>query len=212
MGPMDAGHRHVDVPTYRGLSITKTPIWFSMIMGVSGLFERWAVRVAGVITWFYGGSDGEYEYWPYGIDHPSESERGPFGNVAIVGDNDLMFHQVGSIGDTQRFRNDVELTMRSAIRPAGEDWEITDGTSVIGTLGHDEVRVSLLWRATTFHDEREARAFDEHEDDLDVGTAVSILCADLADRGVDAVRPDNPFNDEAFSTVLAQTYLINAFT
>jgi hypothetical protein len=60
MGPMETGHRHVDVPTYRGFS-AKVPIWFPMVMGVSGLFDRWTVRVAGALTWFYDGTDGEYE-------------------------------------------------------------------------------------------------------------------------------------------------------
>jgi hypothetical protein len=69
MGPMDTGARHFDVPTYRGLPAAKTPIWLPMMMGVSGLFDQWAVRVAGVLTWFYEGTDGEYEYWPYGIEH-----------------------------------------------------------------------------------------------------------------------------------------------
>jgi hypothetical protein len=51
MGPMAAGYRHVDLPTYRGIS-PKTPLSFPMVMGVSGLFARWAVRVAGALTWF----------------------------------------------------------------------------------------------------------------------------------------------------------------
>lgn len=210
MGPMKAGHRHVDVPTYRGFS-AKVPLWFPMVMGVSGLFDRWAVRVAGALTWFYDGSDGEYEYWPQGTDRPSECERGPFGNVALFGDNDLMFHQVGAIGDAQQFQDQIKLSVRSEIRPGDEGWEITDGTSVIGTLPNDQVRISLLWRAVTFRDEREARAYDEHEDDLDVETAVSRFCADLTERGIDFSPPQDPFDDQAWSTLLTQTYLVSAF-
>ena len=210
MGPMQTGHRHVDVPTYRGLS-AKVPIWFPMVMGVSGLFDRWAVRVAGALTWFYDGTDGEYEYWPQGIDHRSECERGPFGNVALFGDNDLMFHQVGAIGDAQQFQDRIKLSVQSEIRPGNECWEITDGTSVIGTLPNDQVRISLLWRAVTFRDEREASAYDEHKDDLDVETTVSIFCTDLTERGIDFTPPQDPFDDQAWSTLLTQTYLVNAF-
>jgi hypothetical protein len=36
----------------------------------------------------------------------------------------------------------------------------------------------------TFRDERETRAYDEREDDLDLDTVVSIFCDDLADRGI----------------------------
>jgi hypothetical protein len=89
--------------------------------------------------------------------------------------------------------------------------EITDGTSVIGTLPNDQVRISLLWRAVTFRDEREARAYDEHRDDLDVETAVSIFCADLTERGIDVPPPQDPFHDQAWSTLLTQTYLMKAF-
>jgi hypothetical protein len=210
MGPMAAGYRHVDLPTYRGIP-PKTPLWFPMVMGVSGLFERWAVRVAGALTWFYDGTDGEYEYWPRGIDHPSESERGPFENVALFGDNDLMFHQVGAIGDAQRFQDQIKLTVQSEIRPGNEGWEITDGTSVIGTLPNDQVRISLLWRAITLRDEREALAYDEHEDDLDVETAISRFCDDLTERGIDFTPPQDPFNDQTWSTLLTQTYLVSAF-
>jgi hypothetical protein len=124
----------------------------------------------------------------------------------------LMFHQVGAIGNAQEFGDNFKLTMQSAIRPASDGWEITGGTRVIGSLPREKVRVSLLWRAVTFQDEREARAYDEHEHDLDVDTAVSIFCKDLADRGIAFTRPDDPFNDETWSTVLAQTYLMTAFT
>lgn len=210
MGPMAAGYRHVDLPTYRGIS-PRTPLWFPMVMGVSGLFERWAVRVAGALTWFYDGADGEYEYWPRGIDQPSESERGPFGNVALFGDNDLMFHQIGAIGDAQHFKDQIKLTVRSEIRPGDDGWEITDGTSVIGTLPNDQVRISLLWRAITFRDEREAHVYDAHEDDLDIETAISRFCDDLTERGIDFTPPQDPFNDQAWSTLLTQTYLVSAF-
>jgi len=210
MGPMATGYRHVDLPTYRGIS-PRTPLWFPMVMGVSGLFERWAVRVAGALTWFYDGADGEYEYWPRGVDQPSESERGPFGNVALFGDNDLMFHQIGAIGDAQRFKDQIKLTVQSEIRRGGDGWEITDGTSVIGTLPNDQVRISLLWRAITFRDEREAHVYDAHEDDLDVETAISRFCDDLTERGIDFTPPQDPFNDQTWNTLLTQTYLVSAF-
>ena len=210
MGPMASGYRHVDAPTYRGFS-AKVPLWFPVVMGVSGLFDRWAVRVAGALTWFYDGTDGAYEYWPQGIDHPSASERGPFGNVALFGDNDLMFHQIGAIGDAQQFQDQVKLSVQSEIRPGEKDWEITDGTSAIVALPNEQVRISLLWRAITFRDEREARTYDEHEDDLDVDTAIAIFCADLNERGIDFTPPEDPFDDEAWSTVLTQTYLLSAF-
>jgi hypothetical protein len=206
MGPMDAGAPHVDVATYRGL--TELPIWLPMVMGMSGLFQRWAVRVAGVLTWFYDGTDGAYEYWPHGRSQPSEAENGPFGNVAVVGDNDLMFHQVGPIGDFVAFKDTVTLTSACQIQPVDDGWEIVDGTEVLGVLPKDQVRVSLLWRATTFATEADARVFDEHTDDLDIDTVVSTFLDDLADRGIDAQEPSDPCKDEVWSSTLVNTYLL----
>ncbi len=212
MGPMDAGYRHVDLPTYRGINMAKTPLWFPLMMGASGLFERWAVRVAGVLTWFYDGNGGGYEYWPHGLGNPSECESGPFGNFAVVGDNDLMWHQVGAFGNAEEFRDNVTLTRRSAIRPAGDGWEIVDGTTVIAALPAEKVRVSLLWRATTFRDEREARVYDQHEDDLDLDTAMSMFCADLTIRGETFAVPDDPLGDEGWRNLLTRVYLLAGYT
>jgi hypothetical protein len=69
----------------------------------------------------------------------------------------------------------------------------------------------LLWRAITFRDEREALVYDEHDDDLDIETAVSRFCDDLTERGVDFTPPQDPFNDQTWSTLLTQTYLVSAF-
>jgi hypothetical protein len=211
MAPMDAGARHFDTPAYRGLPPATTPIWLPMNMGVSGLFDRWAIRVAGILTWFYDGTDGEYEYWPQGLHQPSESVRGPFGNMAIVGDNDLMFHQVGAFGDIEKFQEDFQLTPQSKIQPASEGWEITDGTNVIGSLPSDQVRVSILWRAETFQDESDASVFDDHDDDLDLDKVVSIFSKDLKDRGISFKTPDDPLHDDAWSALLAENYLMKSF-
>jgi hypothetical protein len=62
-----------------------------------------------------------------------------------------------------------------------------------------------------FPDEREAQAYDEHEDDLDVETAVSRFCADLTERGINFSPPQDPFDDQAWSALLTQTYLVSAF-
>jgi hypothetical protein len=55
--------------------------------------------------------------------------------------------------------------------------EITDDGSVTSSLTREQVRISLLWRALTFRDQRAARIYDQHEDDLDIGTAVEMFCA-----------------------------------
>ena len=207
-GPMAVGPAHVDTPTFRGLERREVPVWLLVVMGASGLFERWSVRVAGAITWFYDRDVGEYEYWPQGLDHDSECLRGPFGNVALVGDNDLMPHRVGPIGDPRAFATRVRVTQHSTIRCADRgDWEIADPDGAPQVVAGADVRVSILWKAMTFRDTREARVFDDHEDDLDVATVVARLRADLAKRGHVVDEPADPYHDRAWSQVLTDVYV-----
>ena len=208
-GPMALGPAHVDTPTFRGLERSEVPVWLLVVMGASGLFERWSVRVAGAITWFYDRDDGEYEYWPRGLDHDSECLRGPFGNVALVGDNDLMPHRVGTIGDHRSFASRVRVTRDSTIRCTDRgDWEIANPGSASQVVPGADIRVSILWKAMTFRDAREARVFDDHEDDLDVATVVERLRADLATRGQVVEEPSDPYQDPAWSQVLTDVYVL----
>jgi len=208
-GPMAVGPAHVDTPTFRGLKRSEVPVWLLVVMGASGLFTRWSVRVAGAITWFYDRDDGEYEYWPQGLDHDSESLRGPFGNFALVGDNDLMPHRVGTIGEPRSFAARVRVTQHSTIRGTDRgDWEITNLDGPPDVVPGEDVRVSILWKALTFRDEREARVYDDHEDDLALVTVVDMLRADLARRGHRVEEPSDPYRDAAWSQVLTSVYML----
>ncbi len=207
-GPMAAGPPHVDTPTFRGLRRSEVPVWLLVAMGASGLFDRWSVRVAGAISWFYDRDDGEYEYWPRGVEQDSESLRGPFGNLALVGDNDLMPHRVGTIGDPQSFAARVRVTQHSTIRWTDRgDWEITNPDGPPEAVPAEDIRVSVLWKALTFRDEREARVYDDHEDDLDLATMVNVLRGDLAGRGLVVEEPADPYRDPAWSRLLTDVYV-----
>jgi hypothetical protein len=208
MGPMQEGGTHVDTPTFRGLQRAVAPLWLLVVMGMSGLFDQWAVRVAGALTWFYENADGEFEYWPDGLDAPSAVERGPYGNVALVADNDLMYHHVRSIGDADAFERNVNLTLESAIHPLADGtWEIRDQESTITRLDPGDVRVSLLWKAITFADEHAASVYDQHDDDLDLDTVASVFAADLTRRGVAFDEPEDIRSDQPWAKVLTTTYM-----
>ena len=68
-------------------------------MGTSGLFEPWRIVEAGVVTWFYDGPGGAYDYWPQGLDGPMRSERPPYWNTSLAADNDRMYHRIGEVGE-----------------------------------------------------------------------------------------------------------------
>jgi hypothetical protein len=115
--PMAAGLTHVDVPTFHGATRDHYPLAFLVAMGQSGLFESWRVIQAGAVTWFYDGPGGNFEYWPEGLDGPMSAERPPFGNIAIMADNDQIYHRIGRVGEP-----DAQLphiTSAAEIRPVG---------------------------------------------------------------------------------------------
>lgn len=208
MGPMGTGARHVDTPTFRGLPRGEVPVWLLVAMGASGLFDRWAVRVAGALSWFYDGDDGEYEYWPEGVDAPSAQMRGPFGNEALVADNDRMPHRVGAIGDPAAFAARACVAADSVLEvDPGGGWTITSPQGGPQPLADHETRVSILWKALTFADRADARRFDDHVDDLDVGTVVRTIHADLTRRGLPLDESADPLADPEWSRVVAATYI-----
>jgi hypothetical protein len=110
--PMPGGETHVDVPTFRGATRDRYPLSFLVVMGRSELFESWRVVQAGAVTWLYDGPGGNFEYWPEGLDGPMFTESPPFGNVALMADNDRMYHRIGRVGEV-----DAKLP---SITPAAE--------------------------------------------------------------------------------------------
>ena len=64
MGPMADGGTRVDIADVPRLPRASVPIWLLVVMGMSGLFDQWAVRVAGTLTWFYNNHDGEFGIGP----------------------------------------------------------------------------------------------------------------------------------------------------
>jgi hypothetical protein len=206
MGPMEAGVPHVDTPSFRGVRRSEVPVWMLVTMGASGLFERWSVRIAGALTWFHDRDDGEFELWPDGTAGRSTVVRGPFGNDALVADNDVMPHRVGTIGDPRAFDASVTLPADATIDWRDARWAISGRDGVVVTLPVDEVRVSILWKAMVFDDARDARRFDDHEDDLDLATIVATFATDLAARGIDVDEPADPFTDPAWVRTLTHTY------
>jgi hypothetical protein len=125
------------------------PTWLLALMGSTGLFHRRAVAVAAALIWVYDQpDDGAYEWWPQGPAEHRESVAGPFGNRALVGDNDYMFHRVGSIGDPAKW----DLARKFSVR---HDHGAVQGPpcSSIGTLPIATCRTSSgpspsTWNAT----------------------------------------------------------------
>jgi hypothetical protein len=144
--PMPAGPIHVDVPTFRGATREQYPLGWLIAMGQSELFERWRVIQAGAVSWFFDGPGGNFEYWPEGLDGPMLTEQPPFRNVAIMADNDRMYHRIGRVGRPNASL--PQMTAAAELRAVGGDrWAIVENGEVRATYPCNAVRLSLVWKA-----------------------------------------------------------------
>jgi hypothetical protein len=195
--PMPAGPTHVDVPSFRGVTRDQYPLALMVAMGRSNLFEDWRVIQAGVLAWFYGGVAGNFDYWPEGPDGPMSTEGPPFGNLALMADNDRMYHRIGRVGapDAQPPR----MTSAAEIRPVnGGAWEIVEHGETRATYPAEAVRLSLLWKGIR---ESEARA-----ESLTLDRIMNIFIADLRGRGIDFQIPTDPLADREWLALLNRIY------
>jgi hypothetical protein len=196
---------HTDIPAFRGIDRTKYPVWLLVTMGRSGLFEPWRVTIATAVAWFYQGEGGEFTYWPDGPDKPP-IKRPPATNSAVVGDNDVMYHRVESIGgaDDDMARG---LTLDSALRhTGGSAWEIAEGDRVLATYDFSQIRISVSWKAQVFRDADESRTYDTHADDLVLDVVFRRFRDDFASRGEALEMPADPLHDPAFVRRLSAAY------
>ncbi len=199
--PMSAGAVHVDIPSFRGAGRDRYPIQLLQAMGTSGLFERWRVVEAGAVCWFYDGPGGAYDYWPDGLTGQMCSERPPYYNVALVADNDRMYHRIGWIGD----RAATSPTFASSSRIAhadGDGWTITDADQSLASYSDSQIRISILWKARVQHDVGTA----DTDDLLTANRIAELFAADLATRGIDMPTSADALSDEAWLALIHTTY------
>ena len=152
----------------------------------------------GAVAWFYEGTGGSFDYWPEGLDGPMLSERAPFGNVAVMADNDRMDHRIGPIGDPDAVPPCISASAQ--IQPASDGtWEIVENGEVRATYPDRAVRLSLVWKA-------EVRDRELKNDNLDLDRVMAIFTADLRRRNVDFDLPSDPLTSAPWHLVLQQTY------
>jgi hypothetical protein len=197
-GPMPACATHVDNPSFYGATRLDYPLPFLRVMGFSGLFDAWRVVQASAISWFYEGAGGSFDYWPDGLDGRMLREQPPFGNVALISDNDQLYHRIDAIGDP-----DAELPRMSAsahIEPDGDgNWAILENGEVRATYPSHAIRLSILWKA-------EVRDKKSRPDNLTLDQTMEIFTADLRHRDVDFHVPSDPLADTTWILLLQRIY------
>lgn len=196
--PMPAGMTHVDIPAFYGATRNQYPLPFLRVMGSSGLFETWRVVQAGALAWFYEGTGGNFDYWPKGLDGPMQSERSPFGNVAVMADNDRMYHRIGPVGDPHAAP--PRISAAAQIQPAGDgNWAIVENGEIRATFPDRAIRLSIVWKA-------EIRDKELKGDILNLDRIMTIFKADLRRRSLDFDLPADPLVDAPWLLFLQRTY------
>jgi hypothetical protein len=195
--PMPAGPTHVDVPTFRGATREQYPLGWLIAMGRSELFESWRIVQAGAVSWFYDGPNGNFEYWPEGLDGPMLKEQPPFRNLAIMSDNDVMYHRIGRVGAPDARL--PHMTAAAELHAVGDDtWAIVENGEVRATYPFGAVRLSLVWKANL-----EDKPNPEL---LGLDRVMSIFIADLHKRNVAFRVPADPLSDKTWIATLDSVY------
>jgi len=200
---------HLDAVTFRGVRIENTPVWMQNIMGKSGLFTDYLVKMAQIITWWYLGENGTFTYWPDGpLGEPRHLEH-PLWNKGVVVQNEAMFHRGDPVGRPEE-RDVPGLKHRSLIGydAARDDWAITTDGEVIRRYRPDQMRLLVHWNAEVYADMDEVKKNMDHSDDLTHDIVFERLLADMRSKGVAVAEPSDPLHDSDFIRALIATYTI----
>ncbi|MCD9624308.1 hypothetical protein [Rhabdothermincola salaria] len=204
---------HLDAVTFRGVRYENAPVWLQNVMGKSGLFTDYLVKMAQVITWWYVGENGTFTYWPEGPLGPPEVLEHPLWNKGLVVQNELMFHRGDPVGPFDA--PPVEgLKHRSMMGwdPEVDAWQITTDDEVIHTYQPSDLRFLVHWSSELYEDMDELKKVMDHTDDLTIEKAVGMLVDDMRSKGKKIAEPSDPLDDTDFVKALVETYTIGPAT
>ncbi len=193
---------HTDVAEFRGVNRTKDPQWLTVVMHHSGLFERWRMPIATGVAWFGEASGGELCFYPDGPSMPPLALPVRH-NTAIVLDTDSTFHGVDRVGGASAAIAELEPGMRLDYEGDGR-WRVGRGEEVVARYERSDLRFSISWKAYCYADEAEARAVEEHSDDLTRNGVVERLVRDLRERGR---LGDEPLDETELALLMIDEYI-----
>jgi len=213
-GPHHSGlNAHLDAVTFRGIRIENSPVWLQNVMGRSGLFRDYLVKMAQVIAWWYRGDNGTFTYWPDGpLGQPKRLEH-PLWNKGVVVQNEMMFHRGDPVGRAEE-RDVPGLKYRSVIGydASRDEWAITTDGEVNRRYRPEEMRLLVHWSAEVYADMDEVKKNMDHSDDLTQEMVFTRLLADMRSRGVTVAEPSDPLHDQDFIRALIATYSVAPVT
>ena len=200
---------HLDGTSFRGVEYQNSPVWLLNTMGKSGLFQRWLLKKAQVISWFYQGTiGGGFTYWPEGPKAAPKRLAMPSWNRGVVTQNEMMYHRGEACGPLDK-RSPEGLAFQSlwsADPDTADGWQITTDGKVIERVAPEETRLMVHWTAQVYADRAERELVFSHRDDLTHDQVFDMFAADMRSRGLTFTMPSDPLTDREFIRLLTSTY------
>jgi hypothetical protein len=205
---------HLDSPSFRGVRYENAPTWLCSVMGKSGLFTEYLIKMAQVITWFSLDSQSGFTYWPDGPLKAPGRVLPPINNRGVVVQNEMMLHRGEANGPLAQqvpagLSFDTVFTGDAADR---DQWLLKNGEDVIGRHHTDELRFLVHWSAEVFSDYDELKKNMDGSDDITIERAIGMMVDDLNGRGIKLDVPSEPLHDAAFIGALNAAYDLGAPT
>jgi hypothetical protein len=205
-GNYDPGH--LDSPSFRGIRYENSPTWLCAVMGKSGLFRDYLIKMAQVITWFSHDEGSGFTYWPEGPARPPQRLVPPVWNRGVVVQNEMMYHRGEANGPVERQRPpglkfDTVFTGDPSDR---DNWRLTNGDEVIQNVHTDELRFLVHWSGEVFEDFAELKKNMDGSDDLTFDQVFDTFLKDMRARGIAVETPSDPLRDPQFIRALMAAY------
>jgi hypothetical protein len=199
---------HLDSPSFRGVRHENAPTWLTSVMGKSGLFQDYLIKMAQVITWFSLDESSGFTYWPEGPLKQPPRLLPPVYNRGVLVQNEMMVHRGEANGPLEQ-QMPAGLAFDTVFTgdPAADDsWLLKNGDEIIARHRTDELRFLVHWSAEVFSDFDELKKNMDGSDDLTIDKAIDMLTDDVHKKGITLDVPSDPLHDPVFIGAINAVY------
>lgn len=199
---------HLDAPSFRGVRYESAPTWLVSVMGKSGLFRDYLIKMAQVITWFSHDPTSGFTYWPDGPVKQPQRLQPPIYNRGVVVQNEMMLHRGEANGPLdQQYLPGLAFDSKFNGDPADKNgWQVKTGDKVIAQYKTDDLRFLVHWSAEVFEDFSELKKNMDHTADLSLDQVFETLIKDVRSMGIEISPPADPLTDPVFIKTLNDAY------
>lgn len=203
---------HLDSPSFRGIRYENSPTWLCAVMGKSGLFQDYLIKMAQVITWWSNCPNSGFTYWPNGPLEAPQRLQPPIYNRGVVVQNEMMVHRGEANGpeDQQRPSGLAFHSLFSGDPESRDHWLLKTDDQVIARHHTDDLRFLVHWNAEVFEDFAELKKNMDHSADLTHDQVFDTLIKDVRSKGIEIKTPSDPLRDPEFIRTLNAAYDIGA--